>query len=435
MNDRVENIDKREIVMKLETAIKNFDNLAYGQKETIETIGHILSGEYVSELESRYDFVNRTLKIKPGHYRKTYGYDPLSTVWSMAYYIGTIVDDAKEVSWDFGYSDINAGVENYQIPKGTLFFEKTDFADGEVVVDISLAGNDAHIDLYVSKDSTINLSKAYEKLLSLANEVSYYRGWALMCETGRDGFYVKQIQTEPVSRDKLFYREEVWNAIDKNMEILYSKNKLMRDLNLDTRRGLLLYGPPGTGKSALTTTIINERGEGVTALIVTPKVATTDLREVYEFASKMGKCIVVLEDIDMYLGNRATNMSMALPDFLNILDGVSKYNDIVTIGTTNEPDVLDPAAMRSARFDVIIHVDYPNKDAQRSIFTKYLGPHAEDVNVDSLIQVIPGAVSGADIREMIRHTVLNEDDLTTHTIMQTIKNGRWKAKEPIGFFL
>ena len=82
---------------------------------------------------------------------------------------------------------------------------------------------------------------------------------------------------------------------------------------------------------------------------------------------------------------------------------------ILTMASTNDVATLDVAAVRSARFDSIIEVGQPDTDAAAEILARYLDgiPGAENVNVTAVAARFPSNMSGADIREVVRRTVLS----------------------------
>lgn len=90
-----------------------------------------------------------------------------------------------------------------------------------------------------------------------------------------------------------------------------------------------------------------------------------------------------MEDVDLCLGNRVTGANTdGLSRFLDILDGAVRYQNAITLATTNDPRSLDKAAIRSARFDTIIHLPWPDRDAATEILRRYLRDHPERESID-----------------------------------------------------
>jgi len=89
------------------------------------------------------------------------------------------------------------------------------------------------------------------------------------------------------------------------------------------------------------------------------------------------------------------------------MDGLEGLHDIIVIGATNRPDMIDPALMRPGRFDKILLVDAPDEKARQNIFkvhTKKM-PLAKDVNLDDLAKKAEG-YTGADIEAVTREAAM-----------------------------
>lgn len=150
--------------------------------------------------------------------------------------------------------------------------------------------------------------------------------------------------------------------------------KLYKDV-FDTEGRLMTYllsGPPGTGKTEANKALsylLNQ--EGVT--IIRTGI-TEDLDNKVEMAEMLAPSLIVIEDIDFYLGNRKKGSSSPmLQIFLNILDGFdSKSDNVGLLATTNSMALLDIAAQRPGRFDKVLSMDTLTKDNIKGIILKSL---------------------------------------------------------------
>eukprot|EP00475_Leptophrys_vorax_P001658 TRINITY_DN10911_c0_g2_i2.p1 TRINITY_DN10911_c0_g2~~TRINITY_DN10911_c0_g2_i2.p1 ORF type:complete len:361 (-),score=87.72 TRINITY_DN10911_c0_g2_i2:500-1582(-) len=130
------------------------------------------------------------------------------------------------------------------------------------------------------------------------------------------------------------------------------------------------------------------------------------VRELFKAARDSGKCIVFIDEIDAIGGTRkmrdTQTMRMTLNQLLIELDGFSQSDDIIIIGATNFPELLDPALIRPGRFDKHVVVAYPDVKGRKDILELYLEKvkTAPDVIVEKIARGTPGC-SGADLENIV----------------------------------
>jgi len=173
--------------------------------------------------------------------------------------------------------------------------------------------------------------------------------------------------------------------------------------------GILLYGPPGTGKTLIAKAIAGELDAAFFAIkpaeIMSKWVgaAEQNVAALFEAAKSYEKAVIFIDEVDALLPKRrrsgSTVMRRVVPQFLNELDGIgSKHTGLLLIGATNEPWMLDAAAMRPGRFDEKIYVPLPDLPARQRILELNLAdrPLAPEVDLSDLAERLAG-YSGADI--------------------------------------
>jgi len=133
------------------------------------------------------------------------------------------------------------------------------------------------------------------------------------------------------------------------------------------------------------------------------------VRKIFERARQVAPCIIFFDEIDSLAGRRGRDQGSAgvtervLNQLLAEMDGIESLNEIVVIGATNRPDMLDSAILRPGRFDRLVKVMPPNQEARLAIFkvhTKKM-PLAKDTSLNVFAEKTEG-YTGADIEAVCR---------------------------------
>src|SRR6184192_886942 len=185
-------------------------------------------------------------------------------------------------------------------------------------------------------------------------------------------------------------------------------------------RGILLVGPPGTGKTLLSRAVAGEAkvpyyslsGSDFVEMFV--GVGAARVRDLFRHAKKSAPCLVFLDEIDA-LGRRRggaqirTNeeREQTLNQLLVEMDGFNTDCAVVVIAATNRPDVLDPALLRSGRFDRRVAIDAPDQIGREAILRVHTRgvPLAQGVDLKEVAAATPGLV-GADLKNLVNEAAL-----------------------------
>lgn len=196
----------------------------------------------------------------------------------------------------------------------------------------------------------------------------------------------------------------------------FKNREYFSEHNIPLVRGVLLYGQPGTGKTLIGKAIAYECGAQFLP-IKGPALRSRwfgeseeKIRDLFSKAKEAAPCIIFFDEIDAVAPSRLRNQNALTDSLVNQLlsemDGLTTTRDVVVIGATNRPELLDPALLRPGRFDYQIEIPLPDLRGRESIFSIHLNQKdlAPDVDLDLLVRDTEG-MSGADISEICREAM------------------------------
>jgi len=221
------------------------------------------------------------------------------------------------------------------------------------------------------------------------------------------------------------------HAIEDAVELPYLYADDYKEHKLRPTKGVLLYGPPGCGKTMIAKAVANslaqkvskERGETINGYFLNVKgpelldkfVGETErkIREVFRKAKEKAAddvpVVIFFDEMDALFRTRGSGISSdvehtIVPQFLTEVDGVEGLRNVVVIGASNRPDLIDPAILRPGRLDVKIKIDRPDRAAAGDIFHKYLTPDlpvaADEIREHGDVQTAIDAMIGAALDTM-----------------------------------
>src|SRR5436309_3820609 len=230
-------------------------------------------------------------------------------------------------------------------------------------------------------------------------------------------------------------------AKDELTEVVDFLRKPEKYLRLGGRipHGVLLSGPPGTGKTLLARAVAGEANapffslaasEFVEAIV---GVGASRVRDLFKQAKENAPSIIFIDELDAIGRSRTTGVGgysggndereQTLNQILTEMDGFDSATNVIVIGATNRPDVLDQALLRPGRFDRRVAVQPPDRAGRQAILAVHargvpLGP---DVDLGRIAATTPGMVR-ADLANLVneaallaarrKHVVVDESDLT-----------------------
>jgi transitional endoplasmic reticulum ATPase len=189
---------------------------------------------------------------------------------------------------------------------------------------------------------------------------------------------------------------------------------LFAEADVKPPKGILLYGPPGTGKTMIAKAVATTSEANFISIkgpeLLSKWVGESEkgVREIFRKARQAAPCVVFFDEIDSVAPKRGgsegdSNVTeRVISQMLTELDGLEDLKGVVVIAATNRPDIIDEALLRPGRFDRILEVPTPDKDARKQIFQIHTKkkPLYSDVDIDKLVERTDG-MTGAEIAAIV----------------------------------
>lgn len=235
-----------------------------------------------------------------------------------------------------------------------------------------------------------------------------------------------QMTTGPVDQAKkrTTFMQVAGNAEAKQelMEVVeFLRNpKKFQDIGARIPKGVLLIGAPGTGKTLMARAVAGEAGvpffsiSGSEFVEMFVGVGASRVRDLFQKVKRSSPAILFIDELDAVgrhrgagLGGGHDEREQTLNQILVEMDGFEQTDNVIVLGATNRPDVLDPALLRPGRFDRQVTMDLPDIKEREAILKIHAAKVSMEKNVDlrNIAERTPG-FSGADLANLINEAAI-----------------------------
>jgi transitional endoplasmic reticulum ATPase len=227
------------------------------------------------------------------------------------------------------------------------------------------------------------------------------------------------VQVPNVSWDDIGGLDEARDKLREGVELPLKHPDAFKRLGIRPAKGFLLYGPPGTGKTLLAKATARESEANFIATKSSDLLSKwygeseQQIARLFARARQVAPTVIFIDELDSLVPARGGGMGepqvteRVVNTILAEMDGLEELNNVVLIGATNRPNLIDPALLRPGRFDELVYVGTPDTAGRRrilAIHTKGM-PLDKDVDLESLAQRTEN-FTGADLEDLTRRAGL-----------------------------
>ena len=220
------------------------------------------------------------------------------------------------------------------------------------------------------------------------------------------------IESPDVDYEMIGGLNEQIEEIKEVVELPLTAPERFERVGVEPPKGVLLIGLPGTGKTLLAKAVANRTSATFIRVVGSELVqkyigeGARLVRELFALAKERAPSILFIDELDTVAARRVEDgtsgereVQRTMMQLLAEIDGFNPRGDVKIIGATNRPDILDPALLRPGRFDRIIEIPIPDREARKEIFKIHTSKMklGKSVELDNLAALTENA-TGADIK-------------------------------------
>jgi transitional endoplasmic reticulum ATPase len=251
------------------------------------------------------------------------------------------------------------------------------------------------------------------ELIEITNK-DFKEGMKEIVPTAMREFYVEVARVRWNSVGGLY---DAKRSLYDNLITAIKEPENFSKMGIKPPRGTLLFGPPGCGKTLIAKSLATESNSNI-IIVRGPEVLSKwvgesekAIRDIFRKAKASSPCVVVFDELDSLARPRGEDDALGnervLSQILTEIDD-SGNSDIIVVGITNRPDLIDTSLLRPGRLDLIIYIAPPDEQARLEIIRLISSsmPIDSDINLQDLAQSTKG-FSGADLVALCREAAVS----------------------------
>jgi transitional endoplasmic reticulum ATPase len=218
--------------------------------------------------------------------------------------------------------------------------------------------------------------------------------------------------------------------VRESVEYPLTRKEKFAALGIRPPKGVLLYGPPGTGKTLIAKAVAHESGANFIAIkgpqLLSKWVGESEraVRDLFKKARQVAPSVLFFDEIDSLTPSRGGGeggrvLENVLNQILAEMDGIEELNDVVVLAASNRPDIIDPALLRSGRFDRLVYIAEPSVEDRKAILAVHTRTMPIEGSVmDELLEGLSG-IAEADIEALSKK--LSGREVTVKQVLASAK--------------
>jgi len=252
------------------------------------------------------------------------------------------------------------------------------------------------------------------------------------------------VELPKVSWDDVGGLEGPTQKVKESVEWPITSRGRFERMGIDAPKGVLLYGPPGTGKTLIAKAVANETNANFISVrgpqLLSKWVGESEkaIRQTFRKARQVSPTVIFFDELDSLApsrgGGTGNNVSeRVVNQLLTELDGLEENGNVMVVAATNRPDMIDPALIRSGRFDRLVLIGQPGEEGREQILKIHTrnSPLAPDVSLREIAEITDGYV-GSDLESIAREAAieaLREDGVTHRRLRCVTSVKQWNPCE------